>query len=358
MAKAKQRQKPVSAAQRRAGEKEQRQQRQGSSQNNHAQARNSSNQNNRAQSRNKGKKQNQSSMRTWLLIGGVLVIVAIIIGGFIFISNQQSGSSGGQTQASSQVFNAVTNVDPNVLATVGTGGVQNPLHAVNGPPPILVGPTGKPQFLYVGAEYCPYCAAERWSMVVALSHFGSFDKLYQTTSSSTDVFPSTPTFSFYTGHYGGSFYTSKYVDFVPVETQDQQQNPLQTLTTEQQNLLNTYDAPPYTTQSGGIPFTDIANQYIMTGASYNPQDLQNLQWQDIANSLSDPTSQVAKDILGTANYMTAAICMTTHQQPGSVCNTEMIQKIQQSLPKSSLIPGGAQLAVSGHVDAVIRREDI
>ena len=356
MAKAKQRQKPVSAAQRRAGEKEQRQQRQGSSQNNRAQARTSSNQNNRAQSRNKGKKQNQSSMRTWLLIGGVLVIVAIIIGGFIFLSNQQSGSSGGQTQASSQVFNAVTNVDPNVLATVGTGGVQNPLHAVSGPPPILVGPTGKPQFLYIGAEYCPYCAAERWSMVVALSHFGSFDKLYQTTSSSTDIFPSTPTFSFYTGHYGGSFYTSKYIDFVPVETQDQQGNPLQTLTTEQQNLLNKYDVPPYTTQSGGIPFTDIANQYIMTGASYNPQDLQNLQWQDIANSLSDPTSQVAKDILGTANYMTAGICMTTHQQPGSVCNTEVIQKIEQSLPKSSLIPGGAQFAVSGHVDADIRHQ--
>src|SRR5215471_2257181 len=166
-------QKPVSAAQRREREKQVRQQRP------------ASNQVNRSQSGNKSKKQNQSNMRQWILIGGVLLIIAIIIGVFIFLSNQQSGSSSGPTKASSQVFNAVTNVDPNTLATVGTGGVQNPLHAVSGPPPILVGPTGKPQFLYIGAEYCPYCAAQRWSTVVALSHFGTFDKLYQATSSST-----------------------------------------------------------------------------------------------------------------------------------------------------------------------------
>lgn len=364
MPKTKQKPKPVSAAQRRAGEKEQRQQRQSSNQSNREQARSGSSQNNYAQTRNKSKKLNQSGMRTWLLIGGVLVVIAIIIGGFIFISNQQSGSPSGPTKANSQVFNAVTNVDPNVVATVGTGGVQNPLHTVSGPPPILVGPTGKPQFLYIGAEYCPYCAAQRWSTIVALSHFGTFDKLYQTTSSSSDIYPSTPTFTFYTGQYGGSFYTSKYIDFVPVETQGNVQDAsgnyatLQTPTTEQENLLNTYDVSPYTTQAGSIPFIDIANQYIMSGASYSPQDLQNLQWQDIANSLSDPTSQVAKDVLGTANYMTAAICMTTHQQPGNVCNTEVIQKIEQSIPKASLVPGGSQLATGGHFDAVIRREDI
>ncbi len=165
---AKTKQKPVSAAQRREREKQQRQQRL------------SSNQNNRSQTRNKDKKQSQSNMRQWLLIGGVLVIIAIIIGVFIIFSNQQSGSPSGPAKASSQVFNAVTNVDPNVLTTVGTGGVQNPLHAVKVPTPILVGPTGKPQFLYIGAEYCPYCAAQRWATIVALSRFGTFSKLYQT----------------------------------------------------------------------------------------------------------------------------------------------------------------------------------
>ncbi len=49
--------------------------------------------------------------------------------------------------------------------------------------------------------------------------------------------------------------------------------------------------------------------------------------------------------------------MTTHQQPGSVCNTEVIQKIEQTLGKSSIVPGGAQLAVAGHFEAVIRPID-
>ena len=343
---AKTKQKPVSAAQRREREKQQRQQRL------------TGTQNNRSQTRKKGSVQRQSNLRQWLLIGGVLAVIAIIIGVFVIFSNQQSGSPSGPTQASSQVFHAVTNVDPTVLTAVGTGGVANPLHTVQGPPPILVGPSGKPQFLYIGAEYCPYCAAQRWATVVALSHFGTFSKLIQTTSSSSDIYPSTPTFTFYPGHYGGSFYTSKYIDFVPVETEDQLQNPLQTPTTDQQNILNTYNVPPYTTQAGSIPFIDIANQYIISGASYSPQDLQSLQWQDIANNLSDPTSTVGKDILGTANFMTAGICMTTHQQPGSVCNTDVIQKIEQSLGKSSLMPGGAQVDVAGHLEAVIRREEI
>ncbi len=348
---AKSKQKAPSAAQRRDKQRQQRQQRLAGSQNNRTQVA-------QAQARSRGPAQRQSNRRQWLWTGGIVALIAVIIVAFFVISRLQSpsGSASGPALASSQVFNAVTKVDPNVLAAVGKGGVQNPLKAVNGSPPILKGPTGKPEFLYMGAEYCPYCAAERWAVVVALSRFGTFSKLYQTTSSSTDVYPNTPTFTFYTGHYGGSFYTSSYIDFVPVETADQQGNPLQTPTTEQQNLIKTYDAAPYTSQAGSIPFIDFGNRYVLIGASYNAQDLANLQWQDIANDLADSNSAVSKDILGTANYLTAGICMITQQQPGSVCSTPAIQSIEQSLGKA-VGPGGPQIAVSGHLEAVMRRQD-
>ncbi len=345
---AKSKQKTPSAAQRREKQRQQRQQRLAGSQNNRTQV---------AQARSRGPAQRKSNRRQWLWTGGIVALIAVIIVVFVVISRLQSGSTSGPTLASSQVFNAVTKVDPNVLAAVGTGGVTNPLKAVNGSPPVLNGAGGKPEFLYMGAEYCPYCAAERWAVVVALSRFGTFSKLYQTTSSSTDVFPNTPTFTFYTGHYGGSFYSSSYVDFVPVETEDQQQNPLQTPTTEQQNLISTYDAAPYTSQAGSIPFIDIGNRYVLIGASYNAQDLANLQWQDIANDLADSNSAASKAILGTANYLTAGICMITQQQPGSVCNTSTIQSIEQSLGKSAASPGGPQIAVSGHLEAVTRQQD-
>ena len=347
---AKPKQKTPSAAQRRDKQRQQRQQRLAGSQNNRTQV---------AQARSRGPAQRKSNRRQWLWTGGIVALIAVIIVVFVVLSRNQSGSTNVSTLASSQVFNAVTKVDANVLAAVGTGGVTNPLKAVNGSPPALKGPTGKPEFLYMGAEYCPYCAAERWAVVVALSRFGTFSKLYQATSSSTDVFPNTPTFTFYTGHYGGSFYTSSYIDFVPVETEDQQQNPLQTPTTEQQNLLNTYDAAPYTTQAqaGSIPFIDFGNRYVLIGASYNAQDLAGLQWQDIANDLADSNSAVSKDILGSANYLTAGICMITQQQPGSVCNTPAIQAIEQSLGKSAASHGGPQIAVSGHLEAVMRQQD-
>src|SRR5258707_4936079 len=359
---AKTKQKTPSAAQRREKERQQRQQRLAGSQNNRTPAA-------QAQARGRGPMQRKSSQRQRLWIGGIVALIAVIIVAFVVISRVQSppSASATPTPASSQVFKQVTQVDPNVLTAVGTGGVTNPLKAVNGSPPVLTGSTGKPEFLYMGAEYCPYCAAERWAVVVALSRFGTFSKLYQTTSSSTDAYPSTPTFTFYPGHYGGSFYTSSYIDFVPVETEDQQQNPLQTPTTAQQNLLNTYDAPPYTASSnaGGIPFIDIGNRYVLSGASYDPAVLrsnpknpssQPLSQQDIANNLVDSNSTVSKDILGTANYLTAAICTMTHQQPGSVCNTPGIQAIEHSLGKA-VSPGGPQIAVSGHFEAVVRRQD-
>jgi hypothetical protein len=51
--------------------------------------------------------------------------------------------------------------------------------------------SGKPIVLYVGGEFCPYSAAERWSPVVALSRFGAFSNLALLRSSSTDMFPDT-----------------------------------------------------------------------------------------------------------------------------------------------------------------------
>jgi hypothetical protein len=344
---AKTKQKPVSAAQRREKERQQRQQRLAGSQGNQTQA------------RNKGPMQRKSSQRQWLFIGGVLLLIAIFIGALFVVLRLQSG--GGTTISNDPVvFKAVTQVDPHVLATVGTGRVQSPLHAVKGSLPVLTGPNGKPEVFYAGGDYCPYCAAERWAMIVALSRFGTFGHLDQIQSAENSI----STFTFYQ-----STYTSSYIDFVPLELRSNNVDSsgnyavLQTPTANQQKLIDTYDAPPYSNSAGGIPFVDIANKYVLSGASYSPQVLfdsssQSLSWQDIAKSLSNSGSPIAQSVFGTANYLTAGICMATQQQPGSVCNTDVIQKIEQSLGKSSVVPGGAQIAVAGHLESVTRREEV
>ena len=66
---------------------------------------------------------------------------------------------------------------------------------------------GRAEVVYVGSEFCPYCAAVRWSLVVALSRFGTFSHLGQTRSSSSEAFPGLQSFSFdgasYQSRYGG-----------------------------------------------------------------------------------------------------------------------------------------------------------
>src|SRR5947209_17411700 len=313
MAKAKQR--SSSAAQRREEVKKQRQQRI------------SPTPSTQSRSRNNERRRPQGNQLPWgLLVGAVFVIVAVV-GVFFYLSHQQPSNSGitTPTPTSASVLQAVTHVSPTVLAAVGTGGQNKALVPLKGgsgsaTPPFLTGPTGKPEIFYAGAEYCPYCAAERWAMVVALSRFGTFSKLYQTTSSASDVYPNTPTFTFY-----HTDYTSEYIDFVSLEETSNQQDSsgnytiLQTPTADQEKLVQTYDAPPYLSSAGSIPFIDIANKYAMQGANYSPDKLASHSWDDIAGQLSDKNSDITKAIIGSANYLTAAICLPTNQHPASVC---------------------------------------
>ena len=200
----------------------------------------------------------------------------------------------------------MTNVPTATLASIGKGTVATPPAALSGQPALTSG--GLPEIVYIGAEYCPYCAAERWPMAVALSRFGTFSNLNVTHSDTADVYPNTKTLTFYK-----SSYTSKYIVFTPVEQTDPNKKPLQQTTAQQNALLSKYDSPPYVSQQnqGAIPFVDFANKYLISGASYSPQVLQGKSWAQISAALSNPASPIAKAVDGTANEITAAICKMT-----------------------------------------------
>ncbi len=174
---------------------------------------------------------------------------------------------------------------------------------------------GKPEILYIGAEYCPYCAAERWGLVIALSKFGTFSNLASTTSSSTDTNPNTPTFSFV-----GSSYTSPYISFTAVEMQDRTGATLQTPTTDEANILQTYDVPPYTNSQGAIPFIDLGGRYLVSGTQYDGAQLSGMSFDTALGDITsgaNPTSQAAQAV---AAHLIGVICSLTHGQPSSVCS--------------------------------------
>jgi hypothetical protein len=242
-----------------------------------------------------------------------------------------SPSGNGTTPLPSGVLADVTSVSAATLAQVGDpGSLADPVK-VSGSPSILRGADGKPEIVYIGAEFCPFCAAERWAVVEALSRFGTFTGLSATHSSTTDIYPDTQTFSFY-----GSSFSSPYFDFVPVEEETNQADgsgysTLQAPTASEQSLLATYDVAPYSSEPGSIPFLDIGNQFIVAGASYSPQILQGLSMRQIAADLNHPSSLVAEAIDGAANLITASISSITGDQPSTVVGTSNIAAIARKL---------------------------
>ncbi len=254
------------------------------------------------------------------------------------------------------MFQELTSVPQSTLSTIGTGsGTVTNLPTAQHGQPVLKGDNGLPEVFYVGAEYCPYCAAERWAMINALSRFGTFSKLSQIQSYEDNI----STFSFY-----GSNYTSQYVDFAPVEvngnalaSSGDSYVPLQQMSADQQKNFEQYNS------AGSFPYVNMGNQYIGIGASYDPTILLDssqkpYSWQIIASSLSNTKSQIAQGILGTANYLTAGICGLTNQQPANVCNVPAIQSIEQALNKTSSVPShnGGNLGLSPSLVAVDLRQ--
>jgi hypothetical protein len=235
-------------------------------------------------------------------IGLVLAVVA----GLIVAATVTSGETtarGSETEAPAAVVTDVTTLAPRVLSRIGVGTEITPLEPVNAGAPLTIG--GRAGVVFVSEESCPFCAAERWAVVIALSHFGTWSHLGATTSSSTDVYPSTATFSF-----RDASYTSRYLALRTTELTDNAGHPLQALTSLDTRLLDRYDVPPYVNsadQSGAVPFLDIDNHYVLAGAQYDPQVLAGLSIRQIAAQLDDPASPVAKAVDGSANVLIAAI---------------------------------------------------
>ena len=164
---------------------------------------------------------------------------------------------------------------------------------------------GKTAIVFVSEESCPFCAAERWALTVALSHFGTWSQLGITKSWATDVYPNTATLSFRSARYRSTELTLS-----TTELTNNVGHPLQPQTQLDASLIASYDVPPYVNsvdQSGAVPFLDIGNRFILAGAQYDPQVLAGLSAAQIADQLSSPSSPVAQAIDGSAKVIIRAI---------------------------------------------------
>ena len=222
---------------------------------------------------------------------GLWVVVAVVV--VIGVAAVAAVASGKHSTSADQLAPAalvqkVTSIPSAVFDSVGVGAAHPAPTSVKTP---SLTRDGKPEILYMGAEYCPYCATERWAMVIALSRFGAFSGLETTHSSRTDVYPNTQTFSFH-----GATYQSRWIAFSGVEMQSNQRQgdgyaPLDTPTSTEQQILNTYDRAPYVgtgSSVGAIPFIDFGGKFLVSGATYDPSVLQGHSANAIADALHRP----------------------------------------------------------------------
>jgi len=76
----------------------------------------------------------------------------------------------------------------------------------------ILSENGKIVILFIGAEACPFCAAESWSIVSALSQYGTWNGLSPIISNATDSIPKVPGYTF-----ANATLESSQISFVEVE---------------------------------------------------------------------------------------------------------------------------------------------
>ncbi|HEX7993126.1 MAG TPA: DUF929 family protein [Streptosporangiaceae bacterium] len=258
--------------------------------------------------------------RRLLIVGGSVGLVIVIVVAFIAFKNLSKSGPAKSHNLPTAVAKNITSVPASTLSKVGTGALPASGLPVKPITDTALTSANKPEMLYIGAEFCPYCAAMRWSMAVALSKFGTFGPFTGIHSSSTDVYPSTPSLTFHNQQY-----SSPYLTFTPVEHQTVNSKPLQPVSKAQQALWSKYD----TNSQGqvGYPFIDFGNKTIITGPLFSPQVLHGLTWAQVASKLHNPNDPVAQNVNAAANYITAAICKMTGGKPGSVCTAPQVKAL-------------------------------
>jgi Domain of unknown function (DUF929) len=268
----------------------------------------------------RAQQQRTDQRRRALVVISSIVVVVLVVGVIVAIAvtrKTKNDVAGNRVNASPAVVKDVTSISPATFTSVGGGTSSLAIQKVSQPPLA----TGKPELLYIGGEFCPICAAERWSMTAALARFGSFSNLKQIHSASDDG--NLATLSYYQ-----SSYTSKYLTFDPVENVDRDKKPLENLSSAQ---LAAYSKITGST-SLSFPFLDFDGKYAQGTEGYDGASVLGSQTQaQIASQLNDPSTKVSKAIVGEANNLTAAICGLTNNQPSTVCSVPSITSIQSKL---------------------------
>ena len=259
-----------------------------------------------------------------IYIAFAAVVVVGVVAYIVLAAADSSALIGQQvTHSNMQALQQIAN-NNSLAQQVGVGiivpGVGSNLPKKITAPPYIS--NGKPEVLYVGGEFCPYCAVTRWGLIIALMRFGTFSNLTYMQSSAKDAYPSTPTFSF-----RNSSYHSTLINFNGEELTDRNEQPINStnFTDQQQFVYGKYS-------SSGIPFIDFANTSVQSGSVVSPAILHGLNWDQAIANLTNQNSVVSQGVIGSADIFTAYICGSNQARNATApaCQQAYVKEILRS----------------------------
>jgi thiol-disulfide isomerase/thioredoxin len=241
-----------------------------------------------------------------------LGMVAMVIAGAVALFLARGGSDSNTTATAASV--QVGSQQPSGAASVALGQVRR-----ESGEPLLDG--GRPLVFFMGAEWCPFCASERWALVEATSRFGKWGGLRELHSrSGQDFFPSLPTYDL-----SGATYTSDYISLRHKEVATVDGEPLQKLGHFEESLVNGYD------KLGSVPFLFAAGppgRYTVELA-YSPSLLEGQSFVALREGVAAAAPTPAVEAIGgEADAITALICKLDGRQPASVCGKGSIPALE------------------------------
>jgi len=158
---------------------------------------------------------------------------------------------------------------------------------------------GKLFVFFMGAEHSPYCAAERWAVVRALSKYGQWSGLKQTMSAARDEpFLNLPTYDL-----TEAIYTSSHVEFVSREIKDREFKPLQKLLKTEEKLVRKYNPEK------SIPFLLIGGRFVQVEAGFSPKIFIGHTFRQTETELKKIESEIRKTIDDEASIISALMCV-------------------------------------------------
>ena len=260
-------------------------------------------------------KKRQQTRRLTIIITVLVIAISIAVG--IYFVSTANGSTAldkyDGVLVSTQDMTSLQAVSDQPYGPPATSAMQSQVVNYSGTQFIS---NGKPVFVYVGAEFCPYCAVERWSLIMALERFGNFTNLHYTTSADDEGDYATFTFV-------GSTYTSNYIAFRGYEDEDRSQAPLQNVPANYSTVWSNF--------GNGFPFLDFENTYVIKASILPfPDIIGGKNWTAILNDISISDS-VGLQIREAANLITGVICKITQGAPAAVCSASPITSSTSSI---------------------------